>query len=56
VSGRDDRAPSRLACRASWARALWAVLVAGSVAVYVVLNWAAVAAPWRALWRAGGQG
>ena len=56
MSGRGDRASSRLAAGASWARVAWALLVAGSVALYVVWNWAAVAAPVRALWRGGGVG
>lgn len=56
MSANGDRAPSRLECGAGWARAVWALLVAGSVAVYVVWNWAAVATPVRALWRGGGAG
>jgi hypothetical protein len=53
---RGGDAPSRLAGGAAWVRGVWALLVAGSVVVYFALNWAAVAVPVMALWRAGGRG
>lgn len=53
---RGGSAPARLIGGAAWARGVWALLLAGSVVVYVALNWEAVAVPVMALWRVGGRG